>query len=444
MAAQSSIVAKVSSLAGEAFARDGSGKSRRLKLGDVIREGETVVANDGSQVVLKLADGREINVRPGEVARLDPEVIASVPPDAHDSAVRTGRPGFAKIAKILASGGALDTLLDEEQPGAGIPASGGNEGHTFVEIVRIAETLARGSSIQIDGSGNRGGLLDGVRSTIPPSRTTIDVDAPDNSNDNTPTITGYTRLMPGSILELSVTDAAGSVQKLVATVGADGKFTALVPIALADGIYNVTASGIDAAANTASGSDSGSIDTLAPDVTARLDPASDSGVLGDNITDDKTPTISGTAEPGCLIEITVPGTGEHLSTSAGPDGKWSLTPTQAIPDGVVTIPVMATDSAGNVGRAEVEVSIDTVVPIKPEISSAADDVGSIQGTLANGAKTDDPTPTLNGTGEIGATIRIYDGSNLLGSTQVDSQGTWRFTPGTGLGEGLHAFTAVSV
>ncbi|MFZ2269731.1 MAG: type I secretion C-terminal target domain-containing protein, partial [Azonexus sp.] len=42
------------------------------------------------------------------------------------------------------------------------------------------------------------------------------------------------------------------------------------------------------------------------------------------------------------------------------------------------------------------------------------------------------------------TIRIYDGSNLLGSTQVDSQGTWRFTPGTGLGEGLHAFTAVSV
>ena len=39
--AQANVIAKVSSLTGEAFARDASGNLRRLQSGDVIREGET-------------------------------------------------------------------------------------------------------------------------------------------------------------------------------------------------------------------------------------------------------------------------------------------------------------------------------------------------------------------------------------------------------------------
>ena len=56
--AQANVIAKVSSLSGEAFARDSSGNLRRLQPGDVIREGETVVAGNGAEVVLTLADGR--------------------------------------------------------------------------------------------------------------------------------------------------------------------------------------------------------------------------------------------------------------------------------------------------------------------------------------------------------------------------------------------------
>ena len=99
--AQAQVVAQVSVLSGQAFARDSAGNMRRLKLGDAIREGESVVAADGAKVVLTLADGREINVRPGETARIDAEVAAAVKPDASDSAVVNNQDGFKKIASAL-------------------------------------------------------------------------------------------------------------------------------------------------------------------------------------------------------------------------------------------------------------------------------------------------------------------------------------------------------
>lgn len=50
------------------------------------------------------------------------------------------------------------------------------------------------------------------------------------------------------------------------------------------------------------------------------------------------------------------------------------------------------------------------------------------GTLDNGALTNDSRPTLNGTGEAGATIRILDNGVEIGSATVDQSGNWRFHP----------------
>ncbi len=440
---QSNVIAKVISLSGEAFARNSAGKMRRLKVGDVIREGESVDAGDGGQAILKLADGRELSVRPGEVVRLDAEVAAPVKPDIADSAVLSGTSGLQKIAKALRSGGELDELIEEDEPAAGTPGRG-NEGHTFVELLRIVETVDSQATHRIDGYGDRSGTGEATSAVILGSEMSITVEAPDNTNDNTPKIIGQTELAAGSSIILTVTDSAGSVQILTALVAPDGSFSADVLQALHDGVYTVLASGRDLQGNTAEGTDTGSVDTLPPALSAQLDSGSDTGVVGDNVTQDKTPTISGTGEPGARIDITMPGTGEHLTTIVGPGGTWSLTPQQGLAEGGASILVTATDSAGNQSGQTLDITIDSVVPIMPVISNATDDVGSLQGVLANGAKTDDPTPTLNGTGEIGSTIKVYDGTNLLGSTVVDSNGTWRFTPGTGLAEGQHSFTVVSV
>ncbi|SUF00308.1 Muscle M-line assembly protein unc-89 Uncoordinated protein 89 [Salmonella enterica] len=51
-------------------------------------------------------------------------------------------------------------------------------------------------------------------------------------------------------------------------------------------------------------------------------------------------------------------------------------------------------------------------------------------------------PTLNGRGEAGATINVYlDGNSAsIGTTTVNSDGTWSFTPQTPLANGSHTFT----
>ncbi|WP_139768593.1 Ig-like domain-containing protein, partial [Salmonella enterica] len=61
----------------------------------------------------------------------------------------------------------------------------------------------------------------------------------------------------------------------------------------------------------------------------------------------------------------------------------------------------------------------------------------------NGALTNDSRPTLNGTGEAGATIRILDNGVEIGSATADQSGNWRFTPNAPLESNAHIFTAVA-
>ncbi|RZK98933.1 MAG: hypothetical protein EOP36_20675, partial [Rubrivivax sp.] len=127
----------------------------------------------------------------------------------------------------------------------------------------------------------------------------------------------------------------------------------------------VTAQVKDVAGNLgATGSDSAKIDTTAPTVlTAQLDPASDSGTKGDGITNDATPAISGTGEPGAQVKVTWPGTGEVLTTTVQSNGTWTVTPTQDIPNGTTGLAqVTETDAAGNSVQTSVPLTIDTGVP----------------------------------------------------------------------------------
>ncbi|MGL6046828.1 MAG: retention module-containing protein, partial [Vogesella sp.] len=103
------------------------------------------------------------------------------------------------------------------------------------------------------------------------------------------------------------------------------------------------------------------VDTTAPALTVFLDPSSDSGTKGDGITNDNTPTISGTGEPGSTVTITTP-TGETVSTTVKPDGSWSATPTQPLPEGNNTVTVKATDPAGNSTTGTVPLVVDSAVP----------------------------------------------------------------------------------
>jgi large repetitive protein len=434
------VVAKVVSLNGEAFARDSSGKIHFLKVGDAIREGETVVASDGSKVVLQFADGRDVPVMPGEHLKIDAEVTGHH--DARDSALAGRHQGIDQIAQVLQQGGNLDDLLDPTAAGQ-VGAASGDAGHTFVQLQRIVEAIGMpvGDYSFSDTGDRAAATFARVDELLTSSDILLQVDAPDNTNDNTPTISGTTALTAGSIITLTITDSAGQSQVVTTTVRGDGSFSVDVPSALAEGRYDVNAVGQDNAGNSGQASDSGSIDTIPPALTAGLDPASDSGVVGDNITDVKLPQIVGTGEPGATVSITVPGTGEQLTAVVAADGSWSLQLTQPLADGDVTLTVVETDAANNSTTAVVQITIDTSVPLVPSLDSVTDDVGNITGLVASGGVTDDTTPTFAGTGEAGATIKLYDGTVYLGSTTVASNGSWSYTPTTVLTDGSHSVTA---
>jgi hypothetical protein len=115
-------------------------------------------------------------------------------------------------------------------------------------------------------------------------------------------------------------------------------------------------------------------DTLAPTApAAHLASTSDSGVsLTDHLTNDNTPTISGTGEPGSVIRVVMPGTGEVLLTTVAAGGTWSVTPTLALAHGLEqAVSVTQSDAAGNTSAAStVRVSVDTLAPLFTSASSA--------------------------------------------------------------------------
>lgn len=107
-------------------------------------------------------------------------------------------------------------------------------------------------------------------------------------------------------------------------------------------------------------------------------------------------------------------------------------------EGTYTIVVIASDLADNIADlASTTFTIDLSPPTVPTFTYIA-------GPTPNPASGSSPATMpiqLNGTGEPGTTIEVTDGSTLLGSTTVASDGTWTFQ--RALVDGVHPLTALA-
>ena len=137
------------------------------------------------------------------------------------------------------------------------------------------------------------------------------------TNDNTLTLTGTAeanstvKLYDGATLLGSVT-ANGS--------GAWSYTTA----ALSNGAHSLTATATDVAGNTGAASSAldVTIDTVAPVAPTIASFSTDSGTVGDGITNDNTLTLSGTAEANATVKI-YDGATLLGSATANGSGAWS-------------------------------------------------------------------------------------------------------------------------
>ena len=261
----------------------------------------------------------------------------------------------------------------------------------------------------------------------------------DTTDDNTPTLSG--RAEPGSTVNIIDNgQVIGSTK-----VNPDGTWSFTPDQALSNGEHDLTTTVTDPSGNTGP---EGSHVVITVDVVPGKveitgvtdDAGSVTGSLSQNaVTDDTRPQISGTAKAGSTVTI-MDGSNVLGTTTAGADGTWSFTPSVDLGRGEHTFTATAKDPMGNESASSSwTVTIDTDAPVKPTIDAALDDVGSVQGNLANGGTTDDPTPTLSGKAEAGSTVKIYDQNGLLGEVTAKADGTWSFSPTAKLPEGEHRF-----
>lgn len=219
-------------------------------------------------------------------------------------------------------------------------------------------------------------------------------------------------------------------------------------------------SGVDSAVGTP-GFQPAAMDMVAPaaPTTPDLDPASDTGVSdSDDLTNDNTPTFKGTAEADSLVLV-----GKWVDTGLNPgvvddsevtfigagvaDGSGNyLVTLPTLPDGTHQIVARAIDQAGNPGAwsGALAVTIDsTIAATTIDLETASD--SDSPNTLPPGTNTDNitniNTPTFSGTADPNATVDLFDGVTLIGSTVASGGGAWSITLGVALTDGVHSITA---
>ena len=358
-----------------------------------------------------------------------------------------------------AEAGSTVTVKDSNgiQIGTGQADSGGNF------TVSITPSKMNGETVKVtatDSSNNESQPTSAVAPDITapgtPIITAVTDDQPmyqgplnngDVTNDSKPKLEGTAEA--GS--QVKIYDNGTLLTTVVADINGNWNYTPVS--ALSEGAHIFTVTSTDAANNTSSAASWKIIvDTIAPTVpvitlvndnvgTITGDVANNGGITNDN-----TPTISGTGEPGSLVSLFDNGTllDTILVTSSG---TWSYTVPDGAPltDRVHNFTVLASDMAGNVTTSPtvVTITVDTQAPAAPVILSMTDNVGSIQSELPTNQRTDDTLPKLNGTGVAGSTVTLYDGTTPIGSVLVPADGNWSIQVTQPLSEGPHTLTAVA-
>ncbi len=218
---------------------------------------------------------------------------------------------------------------------------------------------------------------------------------------------------------------------------------------LGDGLITVTATQVDLAGNpqlAPAATLQFTVDTTAPAPTVITGVVDDVLPVTGNVpnggrTNDPTPTVQGTAEPGVTVTVLVNGTQRGTVTVNG-FGNWSLTlPT--LLDGTYAITARATDAVGNASglSSPYMITIDRVAPAAPVITGVTDNAELITGTVPNGGRTNDPTPTISGTAEAGSTVTVLLNEVAQAMTATaDSGGRWSLTT-TAQADGAYTITA---
>ncbi|WP_213739100.1 Ig-like domain-containing protein [Bradyrhizobium sp. dw_411] len=244
------------------------------------------------------------------------------------------------------------------------------------------------------------------------------------TNDNTVTVSG-TAVAGSTVAVFDGTTKLGTT-----TVGSNGAWT-YTTAALTDGKHSLTATDtVSGQTSAASSAATITVDTHAPAAPV---------LVSDSVVNTNHVLLSGTAEANSTVTI-YDGTTVVGTATAGTNGAWSVT-TSALASGAQALTAKAQDAAGN--TSVLSQALDPVIgsatpPAAPKIVSYSQDSGVVGDGITN-----DNILTLTGTAAANSTVKVFDGSTLVGTTTADASGSWTDILAI-LSDAKHTLTATAV
>ena len=282
----------------------------------------------------------------------------------------------------------------------------------------LAEGTHTAAAVAMDAAGN---MATAMTTFSVDTMTTVAITSPSDGAmliDGTPTIRGtaeagatVTVTIDGIVVGMAVADGSGAWSVTPTT-------------ALADGPHSVVATAVDGAGNTAM--DAVDVTLMADtSTTVTIDRPADGAVTGDT-----TPLLSGTAEPGASVAITIDGV-LVATVTADAAGAWFYVPSTALAAGPHTVSVIATDSVDNTATDTTTFTVDTSIP---SLTLVAPGDGTI---------TAERRPVVSGTADPGAFVVVIVDGVTVGTVRTDADGTWSIPVASDLADGPHTATATT-
>ena len=364
-------------------------------------------------------------------------------PTADAGADRTVDEGVSTTVDASASSDAVGIDSYEWDFGDGTTATGQTSAHTYADPGTYTVTLT-----VTDAAGNADSdtLTVTVEDATVPAAPSVPAlatasDTGESSSDGVTTETApqFTGTAEANAAVEVRSDLDGSLG--TTTVDGSGDWSLTPGTALSEGTHTITARATDPAGNTGpfSAGSTVVVDTTAPATPSVPDlaAASDTGESStDQVTNETTPTLTGTVAPGETATVISSTDGVLGTTTADGSGDWSFTPPSPLSAGTHSLTATVTDTAGNtIESSPLDVTVDTTAPtsdVGPARSVAVGDtlafdatgsddvaVASYSWAFGDGNASVGPAPshTYDQPGNYTVTLTVTDAA---GNTDTDS------------------------
>lgn len=263
------------------------------------------------------------------------------------------------------------------------------------------------------------------------------------TSDVKPVFSGSTDPLANVTVTISI--AGGSSVVLTTQADANGLWEtdpSQYPEELTDGVFNFKVDSVDAAGNTATFSDTMTIDTQIS-VGIKLDDSTNSKSLGDDITNNPKPRFSGTGQANDEITVNIYDQNGisviTMKATVATNGTWYVDVPSKLDDGSYRVVSTSLDKAGNTIGDETTVTIDTTKPTG--LSGGLDD--STNTGTNNDTITKNNKPKFSGNVEAGCEVKLVFDNGVTHQAVVDKNGNWEFQVTTVMPDGIYKYTIVA-